>query len=112
MYLIVDDEPFIRMHLCDIAESVGLEGCNVPDADAAMEMLIGGLRPSVLVTDVDMPGSMTGLELARAVRLGWPDIRIVVVSGRLQCDISGFPSGAIYIPKPFDERRIADALLH
>lgn len=112
MYLIVDDEPFIRMHLCDIAESVGLEGCNAADADAAMEMLIKGLRPSVLVTDVDMPGSMNGLDLARTVHLAWPEIRIVVVSGRLASGLPDLPSGAIYIPKPFDEKRVADALLH
>ncbi|QKK26887.1 hypothetical protein [Rhizobium hidalgonense] len=46
---------------------------------------------AALVTDIDMPGSMDGLELARRVCEGWLDCKIVVISGRFNPSADSSP---------------------
>jgi CheY-like chemotaxis protein len=41
----------------------------------------------VLITDVEMPGSMDGFTFTRVVRKAWPHIGLVVVSGRMRPDM-------------------------
>ena len=48
-----------------------------------------------------MPGSMDGLELAHAVATGWPDVKIIIVSGKHRPQDQELPVGAMFIPKPF-----------
>jgi CheY-like chemotaxis protein len=38
---------------------------------------------TVVFTDIQMPGSMDGLKLARVVRGRWPPIKIVATSGQI-----------------------------
>ena len=54
-----------------------------------------------LVTDVEMPGSLDGFTLARVVKQAWPQIGIVVTSGRMAPGPNDLPSGALFIPKPY-----------
>jgi two-component system, response regulator PdtaR len=48
-----------------------------------------------------MPGSLDGFTLARVVKQAWPQIGIVVTSGRLAPGPKDLPSGALFIPKPY-----------
>ena len=59
----------------------------------------------VLFTDVRMPGSMDGLELARKVHERWPWMIIVISSGNLSLRGEDLPDGAKFLPKPYDMRR-------
>ncbi len=49
----------------------------------------------VLITDVEMPGSMDGLTFTRVVRKAWPHVGLVVVSGRMRPNGDEVPEGAI-----------------
>ena len=51
-------------------------------ADEALEVLRGGTEIDVVFTDVNMPGSLNGIGLVDVVRSSWPNIRIIVTSGR------------------------------
>lgn len=50
---------------------------------------------------------MTGLALAGVITEGWPEIAILVTSGRIQPDPGTLPAGAAFIAKPYK----ADALI-
>lgn len=52
------------------------------NADEALTLLEA--RPDVraIVTDVEMPGSLNGFTFARVVHKAWPQIGIVIMSGR------------------------------
>ncbi len=78
--LVVDDEPLI---LLDAVETIRESGYNVlsaANADKAIVVLESRNDIRILVSDVNMPGSMDGIKLAHAVRGRWPTIEIIVVS--------------------------------
>ena len=50
-------------------------------AEEAIEILGRHARIQVLVTDITLPGSMTGLDLARKARELIPDLKILTISG-------------------------------
>ncbi len=100
--LVVDDEPLVRMLAVEVAEEAGFEVLEASNADEAVILLetVPGIR--ILMTDVDMPGSMDGLKLAASVRDRWPPVEIIVVSGMQRPRIHELPERAIFFDKPYD----------
>lgn len=72
------------------------------DAEEAIGILDDRSDILAVVTDIDMLGSMDGLELAVTVRHRWPHISIVVTSGKLRPRADEMPEGGHFIPKPYD----------
>ncbi len=99
-FLVVDDEPLIRLGLVSLIEDWGHEAAEAADAAAAIQRLE---RDSFhfVITDVDMPGSMDGLALIQYVAGKWPPVRLIVVSGKVSLQQSQLPDGARFIPKPY-----------
>jgi CheY-like chemotaxis protein len=73
--LIVEDEFLLRMDSAEMIENAGFEVVQAGNADEAISIL--QVRPAIHVvfTDIQMPGSMDGLKLARFVRDRWPPIK-------------------------------------
>ena len=99
--LIVDDEPFQLMLAVDIVEEAGFVALAANDADEAVVILESRSDIVLLLTDINMPGSMDGLKLAHAVRNRWPPIKIIVVSGQMQLSASDLPSDSHFFGKPY-----------
>jgi CheY-like chemotaxis protein len=78
--LLVEDEILIRI---DLAESLRDQGWDVIEAGTAIDALdlLRLIVVDIVVTDVHMPGGMTGIDLARSIRDGWPGLPVVVMSG-------------------------------
>ncbi|RTE85877.1 MULTISPECIES: nitrogen regulation protein NR(I) [Gammaproteobacteria] len=60
--------------------------------------------PSVLITDVRMPG-MNGMDVLAHVQAQWPQVPVVVMTAHSDLDsaVNAFKGGAFeYLPKPFD----------
>ena len=64
----------------------------------------------MIFTDIQMPGSMDGLKLARAVRGRWPPIKIVATSGRVDVREEDLPTGSRFLSKPYSPTQIAGLL--
>ena len=64
----------------------------------------------MVFTDIQMPGSMDGLKLARAVRGRWPPIKIVATSGRVGIAETDLPEGGRFLPKPYSPTDVAGLL--
>ena len=79
--LIVEDEFLLRMDAVDMIAAAGFEAIEAANADEAIGILEARRDITVVFTDIQMPGSMDGLKLARAVRGRWPPIKIVATSG-------------------------------
>lgn len=107
--LIVDDEPLIRMHIREVLEDAGHVTKEASNAQDAMH-LINNDGITLVLTDIDMPGAMDGLGLAREVRTSWPNISIVVTSGRRLPHPSEMPSDTRFLAKPFSEDRLIDVV--
>ena len=104
--LIVEDEALIRFDLADFFADAGFlvhDAANADEAIALMEVHCG-IR--VVLTDVQMPGSMDGVRLAHFVRDRYPPTVLVVASGAVRPTPEELPCRAIFIPKPFDPRAV------
>ena len=64
----------------------------------------------ILVTDIEMPGSMNGLKLASAVRKRWPPVAIIVTSGRILPANAELPSATSFLGKPYSCATMTAAL--
>ena len=112
--LIVEDEPLVRELEADILVGAGFRLLEAKTADEAFELLRRGAEVHAVFTDVDMPGSIDGFEFARLVHQGWPDVAIVVSSGKMRPGRGDLPEDAIFIAKPYRPaqlvERVRDAL--
>ena len=108
--LIVEDEFLLRMNAVDMIRAAGFEAVEAANADEAIEILETRRDITVVFTDIQMPGSMDGLKLARAVRGRWPPIKIVATSGRVNIAESDLPEGGRFLPKPYSPDQIAGLL--
>lgn len=108
--LVVEDEPLLRMAAADFVEDAGFDVVDVANADEAVTVLESRMDIRVVLTDIDMPGSMNGLKLAAAIRDRWPPIDIVIVSGHVRPKLSDLPPRSLFFSKPYDETKVAAAL--
>src|SRR3954447_4342736 len=108
--LIVEDELLLRMNAVDMIAAAGFEAIEASNADEAIEILQNRLDITGVFTDIQMPGSMDGLKLTRAVRGRWPPIKIVATSGRVNVNETDLPAGGRFLPKPYSSHQIAGVL--
>jgi len=99
--LTVEDELFISEYLKGILESDGHRVLATYDADEAIEVLESVRDVELVITDIDMPGSMDGLRLAAVIRDRWPPIHLIVVTGLTPPSPSELPSGSLFVAKPY-----------
>ncbi|NNM72176.1 response regulator [Enterovirga aerilata] len=64
---------------------------------------------TVLVADVNLPGPMDGVSLARSVSVLWPGISVIVTSGAPGGRLGDLPPNCVYVPKPWRPLDIAAA---
>jgi DNA-binding LytR/AlgR family response regulator len=80
------------------------------NADEAIKILEARDDIRIVFTDINMPSSMDGLELAAAVRGRWPPIEFIVTSGHHSPTTDDLPKRARFISKPYTNCQIARAL--
>jgi len=98
--LLVEDEPLVRLTQVDVLREAGFWVLEAENADEAFEMLRRRQDVSVVLTDVDMPGSIDGFEFARLVAQGWPEVGVMVISGKAFPDEGDLPPSATFVAKP------------
>ena len=108
LVLVVEDEALVRMHGCDLLESAGYEVLEAETADEAVALLERHWNVHLLFSDIDMPGSMDGIELAEVVHNRWPNIGLLLTSGHRQPREQALPDDGKFIPKPWRESDVLD----
>jgi CheY-like chemotaxis protein len=108
--LIVEDEFLLRIDAAEMIGAAGFEVIEAANADQAIEVLEARCDITVVFTDIQMPGSMDGLKLARAVRGRWPPIKIIATSGRLHFSETDLPEGGRFLPKPYSPAQVTGVL--
>lgn len=104
--LVVDDEALLRMHAQGVLEDNGFEVLEAQNADEALSVL--SERPDIrlVFTDIQMPGSLNGLELLEEVHRRWPHILLIATSGRVRPHQSEIADHGHFIPKPYSEHQL------
>ena len=104
--LIVEDEPLVRMLGADVLEDAGFEVVEAFNGDEALEVLEARPDVKVLFTDVNMPGSLDGLDLARVVHERRPDIKLLIASGQVHLSEEQIPDAGRFLAKPYGPEAI------
>jgi DNA-binding NtrC family response regulator len=108
--LIVEDEAVERAIAADIFDKDGFDVLEAADADEASAILNGDGPIGALFTDIEMPGSVDGLALARLCRIRHPRAAVIVTSGKVEPLNQDIPAGAKFLSKPYDLENVTDLL--
>jgi two-component sensor histidine kinase len=108
--LVVEDELVLRLRAVDIVEDAGFTAIEAVNADEALLILESRSDISLLFTDIQMPGSIDGLQLAHTVHKRWPAIKIVLVSGQVKLSDTDKPADSRFFGKPLEVQQIISEL--
>ncbi|HME23808.1 MAG TPA: response regulator [Acetobacteraceae bacterium] len=97
--IVAEDESARRMLAAEVLTEAGYTVVEAARADDALA-IIKSRAVDLLFTDVQMPGSMDGLELARYVRRHWPRVAVLIASGNNTASTE-LPDGSRILRKPW-----------
>lgn len=104
--LVVDDEEMIRSSILAVLEALGHRSAEASRGEEALERLEAGLRPDVVILDMNMPG-LGGAGTLPRIRALRPDLPILLATGRVDqvaLDLVQHHPGVILLSKPFGVR--------
>lgn len=115
--LIAEDDVFVRSYAVTCLQSLGYRVITASNGHEALEKLRQGPRPSLLFTDIVMPGGISGWELVERARELYPTLRVLLTSGyalETLVERNRIHTDAAILNKPYRKtdlaRRIKDAL--
>lgn len=100
--LVVEDQALLRFLAADMLEEAGYEASLAGDAGEALEMLERHPDIGTIFSDVNMPGDMDGVDLARVIHEKRPDVGVVLTSGTRVQDLGRLPGGTMFLAKPYE----------
>jgi two-component system, response regulator PdtaR len=106
--LVVEDDALVRMQAATTIEAAGFRVYEAGDAAQAVLLLEECSDIRVLFTDVDMPGAMNGLALARYARIHRGPIKIIIASGRHEIAGEDLPPETVFLGKPYRLAQIVE----
>ena len=98
--LIVEDDVLIRAIVADELRSAGFSVAEAASADEALSYLKAGGQTDLVFSDIWMPGSLNGLDLARQLRDKYPSLPIILASGNFSSQ--NLVDFGLFIRKPYD----------
>jgi signal transduction histidine kinase/ActR/RegA family two-component response regulator len=110
LVLVVDDHPDVREATALLLQEAGYAVRSAEDAQSALALLQGGLRPDVLLSDIVMAGGMDGVSLGREMRQRFPGVRVVLATGYSNAADRAQSEGFVVLQKPYDSQELAQAL--
>ena len=108
--LVVEDDEILRMCAANVVADAGFMALEAANADEAVTILESRSDIALLFTDIQMPGSMDGLGLARTAHDRWPAIKIILVSGRVELSERDRPANSRFFQKPFAMKQMIEGL--
>ena len=112
--LLVEDEVLIRLILTESLEDCGYQVVEASTGDEAARLIDAGDSFDLVVTDIQMPGRLDGIAVARHARQWCADIPVVYVTGRPE-SMAGVgtlgPCDALVL-KPYGPREVIAAITH
>jgi PAS domain S-box-containing protein len=112
--LVVDDEPMVRMLITEVLQDAGHSILEASDGGAALKILLSDVQIDLLVTDVGLPSSLNGRQLADAARIKRPNLKVLFVTGYAESAARGdgrLEPGMSMLAKPFAVDALATKVL-
>jgi DNA-binding NtrC family response regulator len=111
LILVVEDDPLILEFLCEILQEEGYVVKSHSSADeASVYLQTHAPDVSLLLTDITMPGTLNGADLANLFGDRWPDNPIMIMSGFETPESSGVRHEVSFIKKPWALGQLLDCV--
>jgi CheY-like chemotaxis protein len=109
--LIVEDETLISHLVADWLNDWGFAVHEAASGDEALAYIDHDGPVDVIFTDLNLPGSIDGAELAARVRAQRPELPIVYASSRYSADdIAPLVACSVFVPKPYNPADVCSLL--
>jgi signal transduction histidine kinase len=108
--LLVEDNDLVRAHTEAMLRGLGYSVLAAADGPAALDVLQAGAVPDLLLTDVVLPGGMSGRDLADAAARLVPGLRVLFTSGypgNVLLENGRMGAGVELVGKPFRRAQLA-----
>ncbi|MGM0633772.1 MAG: hybrid sensor histidine kinase/response regulator [Pseudomonadota bacterium] len=108
--LAVEDNDLVREQCCLALESLGHTPVPAEDGPTALSLLLDDETIEVVLTDMVMPGGMSGLDLAREVHGRSPGVRVIITTGHDAEDLLSRSHEFPVLRKPYTRRELERVL--
>ncbi|WP_280949658.1 response regulator [Pseudorhizobium pelagicum] len=106
----VEDEPLIRMDVAEYVNETGFSALEAAAGDEALAILSARTDIDVVFTDVNMPGEIGGMELARRIADRWPQIGVIITSGMVRPRSADLSPRWLFFSKPYDLEHVVNSM--
>jgi CheY-like chemotaxis protein len=106
--LLVEDEELLRLVIGEELRDRGFEVIEANDGAVAVEVLAKGASIDLLVTDIRMPGALSGWDVAEQARNLRPGLPVIYATG-FSDDAPRIVPGGRFFKKPYRASAIIDA---
>jgi signal transduction histidine kinase/CheY-like chemotaxis protein len=100
--LLVEDNEDVAAGVAAVLETFGCEVRHEPTADQAFDVLTAGATFELVLSDIQMPGRLNGIDLAEKVRSTWPAQKIALMTGYADELERARRLGVAILAKPFN----------
>lgn len=108
--LFIEDEAALRELVADAIADLGYEVTVMANGAHGMAALEGGTRFDLIVSDVMMPGGVSGIQLAERAAAVQPQASILLVSGLPKAQLPPLPADVGFLQKPYRLAQLLRAL--
>jgi signal transduction histidine kinase/CheY-like chemotaxis protein len=102
MVLLVEDNEDVAAGIAAVLQTFGCAVHHEASADRALDVLTAGERFELVLSDIQMPGKLNGVDLAERVRSEWPAQKIALMTGYADELERARHIGVAILAKPFN----------
>jgi PAS domain S-box-containing protein len=106
--LVVEDDPAVRQVAVSTLKSLGFDVQEAETGDEAANLLKQVDHVRLVLSDVRMPGELTGIDLARLVKQEWPSVQVLLTTGYV--DGADTLEGIELLYKPYRATDLAERI--
>ncbi|MEG0799826.1 MAG: ATP-binding protein [Citrobacter sp.] len=113
LVLVLEDEADVRQTLCEQLHLLGYLTLEAANGEQAMHMLAASSEIDILVSDLMLPGGLSGVDVVNHALKQYPQLTILLISGQdlRPAHNPALPDVAL-LRKPFTRGELAQALRH
>jgi CheY-like chemotaxis protein len=116
--MVIEDDPGVTAVITEGLHQLGYRVINVTNGEQALDCLDERKQIDLVLSDIVLPGGLSGLDVEEAMRKVRPDVRFIFMSGYAQDEIArkgprlgrGLP-GIDILRKPFQLTDLADRVI-
>lgn len=110
LVLVLEDEHDVRQTLCEQLHQLGYLTLETSDSQQAIQLLKDVPDIQILISDLMLPGPMSGADVVQHAREHYPHLTCLLISGQdLRRSGQQLPQVEL-LRKPFNQQKLAQAL--